>query len=101
MPPTAKKKKAQKAVVYSSSGYPADGFHAYQQPERRTHSTHSTLAAANKAARKLFYRENPYGLEDEELDNHGVNESELAGCCTFYMCPEDSEFWKVGVEPVG
>ncbi len=63
----AASRKAPKAtsaafVVSSECGYPSDGWHSDESPTRKTDSVHKTVAAANKRARMLFYKENPWGL---------------------------------------
>ncbi|KXZ43369.1 hypothetical protein GPECTOR_92g592 [Gonium pectorale] len=107
--PSGVKAKPEKAapkdasfVVSSLQEWQPDGWHSYQGPgTRETDSVHKTLKAANKRARELFFKENPWGLGADEIENEDVEEEvDEFGCVTLTVCPPDSEMWEVQVEMV-
>ena len=63
-------------TVWSSSGYLPDGFHSYCGPPRKEFdSSWATAKEANMRARYLFHACNPYGIEIDELQDYGIEES--------------------------
>ena len=55
-------------TIWSSRGYPHDGWHTYEgPPEREYGSTYPTAEEAIKRASYLFYFQNPWGLGGDEI----------------------------------
>lgn len=86
-------------VVWSSSGYPYDGWHSYAgEPRKEFDSTWDTLEEANARVRHKFIHENVYELSVTEMkDTVECAEvmDEDTGLLTLSACPEDSEKYTV------
>jgi hypothetical protein len=100
--PTRKQKDETKKLeytVWTSSGYDNDGWHSYQgSPDKEFNSSFSTLEEANSRVEYVFYYENPWGLEKEEMDAE-TDETDNKGIRFMECSPDDSERWTVSVVP--
>lgn len=90
-------------VVFSREWWQNDGWHSDSGPgTTKADSVHKTLNAANKRAKDLFYKENPWGLEAAEIEAMEMDEEcDEFGCVTYTAYPPDSEAWQVMVDMVG
>jgi hypothetical protein len=83
-------------VVYSSCGYPPDGFHSYCPPTLKLRGSFTTKIAANKKVREIFYKDHPFGCGIDELEESGeITEKTKDGLLKLYACPPDDEEWLV------
>ena len=100
--PASKQKdvtKKLKYTIWTSCGYEYDGFHSYEgEPDKEFNSSYSTLKEANERVEYVFYFDNPWGLEREEMfaDSNFIDKKGTR----FMSCsPDDSETWTVAVVP--
>ena len=103
VPDKNKKPSGSGFTVWSSSGYPSDGFHSYDgPPEKEFDSSWPSAADANQRAKYLFYAENVWGLgADELIENHHVEKKTVGPqkLLKLEVHPDDSEVWTVAVVP--
>lgn len=85
-----------KFVVWSRAAYPRDGFHSYEGPgERDVLAVFEDKAEANEAAKRFFYKKNPWGLSVDEVEEP---EARMKNGMLYLMIhPDDSEVWEVCV----
>jgi hypothetical protein len=100
--PTTKQKDETKKLeytVWTSCGYENDGWHSYQgPPDKEFNSSFATLKEANSRVEYVFYYDNPWGQEKEEMhaDNDDIDNKGIR----YMEChPDDSERWTVSVVP--
>jgi hypothetical protein len=85
-----------KFVVWSRAAYRRDGFHSYEGPgEREILAVFEDKAEANEAAKRLFYKKNPWGLSVDEIEEP---EARMKNGMLYLMIhPDDSEVWEACV----
>lgn len=87
-------------TVWKSCGYDRNGWHSYGgRPEKEFNSCYRTLEEANDRVEYLFYYDNPWGLQDEELPFAETDEVNKDGFRFLECSPDDSERWTVSVIP--
>jgi hypothetical protein len=100
--PTTKQKDKTKKLeytVWTSCGYDHDGWHSYGgPPDKEFNSSFATLEEANSRVEYVFYYDNPWGSEREEM-NAETDEIDKKGICYMECRPDDSERWTVSVVP--
>jgi hypothetical protein len=93
------KKKKLEYTIWTSSGYDCDGWHSYEgPPEKEFNSSFSTLEEANSRVEYVFYYENTWGIEKDEMYAE-TDRIDKKGNRFMECCPDDSERWTVSVVP--
>jgi len=92
--------KKLKYTVWTSWGYDRDYFHSYDgPPSKKFNSSFNTLEEANNRVQYVFYADNEWELEFDEMhvDEDKIDRSKG----TRLMCvrPDDMERWTVSVIP--
>lgn len=103
-PENQKENNLLKYVVWSSCGYPNDGWHSYNPPPKKIFdSSFDNVQEANERVRYLFIKENPYEYSrrdmEEKCGDIGEKIDKENGCLSMSICPDDSELWTVAVVP--
>eukprot|EP00798_Chlamydomonas_sp_ICE-L_P029051 gene29051-32253_t len=86
-------------VVSSMFGYPPDGWHSYCPPDMKHHGVFATAAEAQDHAHEIFYKKNPWGLEEEEIEEKMETGYKSMGPMggDYEVGTEDGEWWKVEI----
>ncbi len=88
-----------KYVVWSSAGYPPDGWHSYEgEPKKEFDSSWNTIVEANKRANYVFFEKNIWGLSRDEIEDKDFQQYfDDKGFVNYYVHPDDSEEYTVKV----
>ena len=89
-------------VVWKSSGYDNDGWHSYEgPPAKEFDSSFSTKKDANARVEYVFYVQNEWGLDVEEMleDRMEIDNTTSDDLLHLEICPPDSERWTVAAVP--
>lgn len=88
-----------KYVVWSSAGYPPDGWHSYEgEPKKEFDSSWNTIVEANKRANYVFFYKNIWGLSRDEIEDKDFQQYfDDKGFVNYYVHPDDSEEYTVKV----
>jgi hypothetical protein len=92
------KKKLLKYVVWTSDGYPPDGWHSYDgPPPKEFDSSFKTVAEANQRVRYKMLHDNVWGLSRSEMLQKDISETteKKTKLLTMSVCPDDSSEFTV------
>ena len=94
------KSKKLKYTVWKSSGYDRDGWHSYEgPPQKEFDSSYDTLEQANQRVEYVFYFENVWETEKDEMYAECDKINSSHGTRLMSCRPDDSERWTVSVAP--
>jgi hypothetical protein len=80
-----------KYTVWTSSGYDHDGYHSYEgAPQKEFNSSYNTLEEANQRVKYVFWFENPWGLDKNEM-HVNKDKTDSKGLHRMEVHPDDSE----------
>jgi hypothetical protein len=88
-----------KFTVWTSCGYDADRWHSYDGPPKKEFdSSYNSLMEANERVEYVFFYNNPWGCEKEEMYAE-TNVIKSKGTRFMTCRPDDSERWTVSTLP--